>query len=112
MSTQSAPAPAATGSFENESRYRALFENPVLGIRVSSVAEGGRIVEANPAYQRMLGYSAAELAQRTIFDVTHPDDLESNLQLYAEMTAGQRSSYQIEKRYIRKDGSVFWGRLT
>jgi PAS domain S-box-containing protein len=97
---------------ESENRYRALFENPVIGIRISSVADGGRIVEANPAYQKMLGYSAAELRERTLFDLTHPEDLERNRQLYEEMRAGRRSSYQIEKRYIRKDGSVFWGLLT
>ncbi len=97
---------------ENDLRYRALFESSVLGIRISSVADEGRIVEANPAYQRMLGYTADELAGRTIFDLTHPDDLEINRQLYAEMLAGRRSSYQIEKRFVRKDGSSFWGRLT
>jgi PAS domain S-box-containing protein len=76
------------------------------------VAEGGRIVEANVAYQRMLGYSAAELSTRTIFDLTHPEDLARNQELYAELTAGERSAYQIEKRFVRQDGSFFWGRLT
>jgi PAS domain S-box-containing protein len=103
---------AAGRSSENDLRYRALFESSVIGIRVSSVADGGRIVEANPAYRRMLGYSAAELGERTIFDLTHPGDVEINRQLYAEMLAGRRSSYQIEKRFVRKDGSSFWGRLT
>jgi PAS domain S-box-containing protein len=112
MSQEPVPPLVDGGRSENESRYKALFENPVIGIRISSVADGGRIVEANPAYQKMLGYSAAELAERTIFDLTHPDDIESNRQLYAEMTAGQRSAYQIEKRFVRKDGSLFWGRLT
>ena len=97
---------------ENDLRYRALFENSVLGIRISSVADGGRIIESNPAYQTMLGYSAAELAERTIFDLTYPDDVEINRQLYAELLAGRRGSYQIEKRFVRKDGSLFWGRLT
>src|SRR5258708_802205 len=56
-------SPRPTGdSSENDSRYRALFENPVIGIRISSVADGGRIVEANPAYQKMLGYPEAELS--------------------------------------------------
>ncbi len=96
----------------SDARYRALFENPVIGIRISSVAEGGRIVEANPAYQRMLGYSAAELAERTVFDLTHPDDLARNRQLYTELTAGERDSYQMEKRFLRKDGAAFWGLLT
>ena len=112
MSKDSDPLRATGGSSEGESLYRALFENPVIGIRISSVADGGRIVEANPAYQRMTGYSAAELRERTIFDLTHPEDLEINRQLYAEMRAGRRSSYQLEKRFVRKDGSVFWGRLT
>jgi PAS domain S-box-containing protein len=110
------PIPDATDATgrrsENDLRYRALFENSVIGIRVSSVADGGRIVEANPAYREMLGYSTAELAERTIFDLTHPEDVEINRQLYAEMLAGLRSSYLIEKRFVRKDGSLFWGRLT
>jgi PAS domain S-box-containing protein len=96
----------------SDARYRALFENPVIGIHISSVAEGGRIVDANPAYQRMLGYSAAELAERTVFDLTHPEDLARNRQLYGELIAGVRDSYQIEKRFVRKDGSIFWGLLT
>ena len=97
---------------EDEARYRALFENPILGIRVSSVAQGGRIVEANAAYRRMMGYSAEELAQKTLFDLTHPDDVPRNRELYEELARGERSFYQIEKRFLRQDGSVFWGRLT
>jgi PAS domain S-box-containing protein len=112
MRPDSDPLRTASNSSENESRYRTLFENPVLGIRVSSVAEEGRIVEANPAYQKMLGYSLEELRERTIFDLTHPEDVEANRQLYAEMRTGHRHSYQLEKRFIRKNGSVFWGRLT
>jgi len=101
-----------TGSFENEARYRALFDNPVIGIRISSVAEGGRIVEANSTYQKMLGYSEEELRERTVFDLTHPEDLPRNRELFADLTAGRSSSYQFEKRFVRKDGSIFWGRLT
>jgi len=104
--------PRPAGVSASEARYRALFENPVIGIRVSSVADGGRIVEANSAYQRMMGYSEAELAQLTLFDLTHPDDRPRNRELYGELAAGTVSAYQIEKRYMRKDGSVFWGRLT
>jgi len=99
------------GSGESSSRYRAIFDNPAIGIRISSTAEDGRIVEANPAYQKMLGYSAAELRERTIFDLTHPEDLPRSRELYDELTAGRRSSYRIEKRFLRKDGSVFWGHL-
>ena len=100
------------GTFESEALYRILFENPVIGIRISSVSEGGRIVEANPAYQEMLGYSEAELRERTVFDLTHPEDVPHNRELFDELTAGRRGSYQFEKRFVRKDGAVFWGRLT
>ena len=102
---------ASSGS-SSEARYRAVFDNPFLGIRISSVAEGGRIVEANLAYQKMLGYSEAELRERTVFDLTHPGDVAENRVLYEDLVAGQRSSYQFEKRFVRKDGSVFRGRLT
>ncbi|HEX6902854.1 MAG TPA: PAS domain S-box protein [Thermoanaerobaculia bacterium] len=96
----------------SEARYRALFENPVIGIRISSVEEGGRVVEANQAFREMLGYSEEELRERTVFDITHPEDKPRSRELFAEITAGERDSYQFEKRFLRKDGSVFWGLLT
>jgi two-component system, cell cycle sensor histidine kinase and response regulator CckA len=107
--TGTGPEPGDSGS---EHRYRALFGNPVIGIRISSVADGGRIVEANLAYQKMLGYSEAELRERTVFDLTHPEDVPRNRELFAELAAGTRGSYQLEKRFLRRDGSLLWGRLT
>jgi PAS domain S-box-containing protein len=101
-----------TGGFESEARYRALFDNPVIGIRISSVAEGGRIVEANSTYQEMLGYSEEELRERTVFDLTHPEDVPRHREFFAELMAGRSNSFQLEKRFVRKDGSIFWGRVT
>src|SRR5262249_43444667 len=59
-----------------------------------------------------LGYSEAELRERTVFDLTHPDDLARNRELYEQMATGARDSYQVEQRFLRRDGSHFWGRLT
>ncbi len=101
-----------TESSLREARYRALFDNPLVGIRISSAMEDGRIVESNPTYQRMLGYTEDELRERTLFDLTHPDDVPLNRELFNELATGNRSSYQIEKRFVRRDGSLFWGRLT
>jgi PAS domain S-box-containing protein len=106
------PDSGLSGGFEIEARYRAIFENPVLGIRISSVPGAGKIVEANRVYQAMLGYSAEELRERTLFELTHPEDVPHQRELFAELAAGTRSSYSFEKRFLRKDGSVFWGRLT
>ena len=89
-----------------------LFDNPVVGVRIASVSGGGRIVRANRTFRRMLGYSEDELRERTFLDVTHPDDVPRNRELFEELVAGRRDAFQIEKRYVRKDGSVFWGRLT
>jgi PAS domain S-box-containing protein len=100
-----------TPNSQSAARYRALFENPIMGIFLASL-EDGRIEEANKVYQEMLGYSGEELRERTLFDLTHAEALARNRELYAEVTAGARDSYQLEERYLRKDGSVFWGRLT
>jgi PAS domain S-box-containing protein len=105
------PPPVPASSFDSETRYRALFDNPVIGIRLSALPDG-RIVEANQAYQKMTGYTAQELARRTVFDLTDAEDVARHRELYAEIAAGTRGSYQLEKRFVRQDGSIFWGRLT
>jgi hypothetical protein len=110
--TSGLPSGDPRADSERETRYRALFENPLFGIRISSVAEGGRIAETSPTYREMLGYSEEELRERTIFDLTHPEDVPHNRELFEDLVAGRRSSYQVEKRFLRKDGSCFWGRLT
>jgi PAS domain S-box-containing protein len=112
MSEPTEPSPATSGMSEELLRYHALFDNPVIGVRVSAVAGGGCIVDSNLAYRRMTGYSAVELRDRTLFDLTHPEDRPRNRELYDELTSGLRTSYQIEKRFLRKDGTSFWARLT
>lgn len=71
-----------------------------------------QIVESNPALQWMLGYSGPELRALHFADITYPADVTADQQLYAELVAGQRGHYQLEKRYRRKDGALLWGRLT
>jgi PAS domain S-box-containing protein/diguanylate cyclase (GGDEF)-like protein len=91
-------------------RFRAIFEGASIGI-VRADPEG-RLVEANPAMERMIGYSAAELATRSFVEYTHPDDVEENLVLFRQLMAGERDSYQFEKRYYRRNGSVIWTQVT
>lgn len=85
------------GGFQIEARYRAIFENPVLGICISSVPAGGRIVEANRVYQEMQGYSGQELSKRTIFDLTHPEDLPRHRELFSELTSGNAQLLSIRE---------------
>lgn len=90
--------------------WQAIFEAAGIGILLGD--DAGRILATNGSLDRMLGYSEDELRAVGIADITHPDDLAADLQLFMELQTGQRDHYQLEKRYIRKDGSVMWGLAT
>jgi len=99
----------------NDPRYRAMFEAAEIGIAICRL--DGRILEANPALSRMLGYSPQELAEANaevlrgeIGRQPHSADFSSD-QLGALM-GGERDWFQVEQRYQRKDGSELWCSLT
>jgi PAS domain S-box-containing protein len=94
----------------DKNRLQAIFAGAAIGIGLDSL--DGTIVESNPALQSMVGYSRDELAQMTFDKFTHPDDLATDVELFREMINGQRESYQIEKRYIHRNGTPLWIRLT
>lgn len=94
----------------SEARFRTIFEDAAIGIAVLDVE--GRITASNRALQDMLGYSEAELRQKTFAELTHPDDLQSSMELYEELMSGRRDGYGVEKRYLRKDGTARWVRPT
>jgi PAS domain S-box-containing protein len=90
-----------------EDEFRSLFELSAVG--AAQVSPEGRYVRVNQKYCQMLGYSEHELLQRTVLDVTHPDDREASaVGLSSSFTAGEPEEYSIEKRYIRKDGGIVW----
>ena len=94
---------------ESEERFRTIFEGAASGIAIADL--DGRILQSNPELQEMLGYSSRELEGIYFSYVTSPHNLQEELELYRELVAGERDSYEIEKRYARKDGSTVWGRL-
>jgi PAS domain S-box-containing protein len=89
---------------------RAIFDSSPLGIAASD--RHGFIVECNAAYQRMLGYSADELRRMHFLDLSDPDAGAENRQVFAELVAGARDQYVVEKTYKRKDGQTIWARVT
>jgi len=91
---------------EPENRYRAIFEDAVLGIALCDGQH--RLVASNPALQRTLGYCEAELYGMSISELTHPDDVPVELALFGELIENRRPAYEIEKRCRRKDGSDVW----
>jgi len=94
---------------ESEARFRTTFEDSGSGIALVDMQ--GHPVKCNPALQKILGYSEAELVSMSFTEFTHVDDRELDWALYQELTAGKRDRYEIEKRFITKGGSAIWGSL-
>ncbi len=95
---------------ESESRFRAVFEGAGTGIAIEDLE--GKIIETNRALQQMLGYDAAELRQLTRRDFTHARDHQEEQAHFNRLLSGKASFYQVEKRFVRKDGRIIWGSLT
>lgn len=91
----------------SERRFRVIFENARVGIAICT-PPAYQISLSNPFFQELVGYSAAELKNLDFTQFTHPEDLAREQHLIQDCLAGWRDSYDIEKRYIRKDGSVCW----
>ena len=94
---------------DSEARFRTIFEATTMGIAL--VDKEGRVVEGNPALQQMLGYSQTELVNQVFTVFILPDDASRCKALFRELVQGKQDSYQVEKKYIRKDGQTAWGRL-
>ncbi len=95
---------------ENEELFRTMFERAPIGIAL--VSPDGRWLRVNESVCRIVGYPAEELLKMTFQDVTHPDDMDADLTLLKAALSGERESYQMEKRYVRKDGRPVWIQLS
>ena len=93
---------------QTEPRWRTAFERLAMGITMANFT--GRFFAANSVFQNMLGYTESELYRLTFVDVTYEEDRKADLELVRELVEGQRQHFQIEKRYRRKDGALFWAR--
>jgi PAS domain S-box-containing protein len=94
----------------SEERLSAIFAQAALGIAVANLE--GRFEEANHKFCEILGYPIDELRNHTFMDLTHPDDVLLTLEHIKALRAGKVDNYAIEKRYVRKDGSVVWSGTT
>ena len=95
---------------QNASMFRAIFYDSALGMTI--VDAEGRVVESNPSAHLMLGYAPEELQGRSFSIYSHSDDDARDWTLFASLVRGDITHYEVEKRYVRKDGEVRWGRLT
>ncbi len=95
---------------EAESRFANAFDEAPIGMAL--VALDGSFLRVNRALPELVGYDAEELLGLTFQDITHPDDLEADLELLREVLAGKRRNYRMEKRYVRPDDAEVWVNLS
>jgi diguanylate cyclase (GGDEF)-like protein/PAS domain S-box-containing protein len=101
---------AQTELQESEARFRDIVDYSPIGMSIASV--DGRLVRANRALCAMLGYESGELERATLWQITHADDLAASESHFNELISGKVRRYQVEKRYLRKDGKPVWVQLT
>ena len=94
---------------ESEESFRGYFNMGTVGMCVTSPEKGW--IEVNDRLCQMLGYSREELARLTWAEMTYPDDLTADEELFNQVLAGRRDSYGLDKRFIRKDGGIIYTSL-
>lgn len=91
---------------ESEQRFRGAFEFAAIGMAL--VAPDGRWLRVNRSLCRIVGYTAEELLATDFQSITHPEDLDTDVGQMRQMLDGALSHYDMEKRYIHKDGHIVW----
>jgi PAS domain S-box-containing protein len=94
---------------ESEERFRRIFEEGPMGVAI--VNPSLRILQVNDAFAEMLGYAQSDLRGRSLPEITHPEDVGLAADLARKTLAGELPRYDIEKRFVRRDGDVVWGRV-
>ena len=95
--------------YAGKMRYRGAFEQAAIGMAIADPE--GRWIEVNPALSDLLGYDEQELLSIRFHEITHPDDLAQNIELFERAIAGEIDRYQMEKRFIHKAGHHVWAAL-
>jgi len=89
--------------------FAAIYDGTRLGI--ATLDDHGRFLRANGALQRLLGYTEAELRKLDFNDVTYPDDVPACVDLFRALQEEGLPQFELEKRYVRKDGSLVWAHV-
>lgn len=94
---------------QSEARFRAIFEKGRVGIVLLDGT--GKVVDSNHAFQEMVGYEKEELRGLVLTNLTHAQDAPQDRGLFNELISGRRDAYDLEKRFLHKDGRVVWGHM-
>ncbi|GAA4562347.1 cyclic Di-GMP phosphodiesterase RmdA [Micromonospora coerulea] len=91
---------------DSEARFRAVFTGAAIGIGIAGT--DGRVIEVNQSFADMLGYTVDELRAINVASLFYADDAAGMWELYQELIEGKHDSARVEKRYLRKDGTIVW----
>lgn len=94
----------------SEIRFHSTFDQMAVGL--AHVSQEGLLQRVNAKFAAITGYDRQTLERMSFQEITHPDDLQADLDYVAKLLAGSISGYTMEKRYIRKDGTAIWCNLT
>ncbi len=95
---------------ESEARFRVSFDNGAIPMALTAL--DGTLIRVNPAFCLFIGFTETELEGLFFSQFTHPDDLAVNRSGIDRVCRGEDPSFRMEKRYVRKDGSVVWGDMS
>src|ERR1700712_2747025 len=95
------------GSSDDAALWRLTLQHSPIGMTL--VGLDGRLLMVNRALCEMLGYDAETLSQRGFQELTHPEDLDADLELFDQAVVGDIDSYRLRKRYVHADGHLIWG---
>ncbi len=93
-----------------EELFRKTFSHAAVGMAVIDLK--GNITQVNKSLCDYLGYSEKQLLDKSFDQFSHPSDQVLGCQFIAELLSGKRESYQLDKRYIHRDGSILWGHIS
>ncbi len=96
---------------ESERRFRVIFEQAAIGVALIET-KTGQFLRVNKKYCDILGLIPEEVTSTTFMAVTHPGDLQTDLDHMEKLIKGEIQEFSIEKRYCRKDGAIIWVNLT
>lgn len=96
---------------QSEEQFRTIFDNAPIAISLARVTDF-HLERVNKAYRELFGYSEEDLKTLTALDITYPEDVNQDVELVEQMKRDERSSFQMEKRFIKKNGDLIWATLT
>jgi len=101
---------AAIALKDSENRFRLLYEKAPVGICLVD-SQTGRFLKTNPKFCEIVGRKEEELLALDVYSITHPDDISNSLEKIRQLAADEREQFQLEKRFVRPDGSIRWANV-